>query len=293
MNVFLFVEIDGAGGAAFFVDFNFVDVAIGTDFAFAGLFGKRNHAGQRAGFGFDFTTKGQTETAVDTGTSAGARLGKDGHRRRKRIPAEFARGAFKNNAVGFYRQRRHGIWLGTRGIERAGAGESGDAHFPFHFGVVRLEVGVGDRPVDKCGAGDRADFAALLEIDFVEAPEIGGEMVAGAADGAAIDQSALRPGFVLGRFAESGGLQFWFVGEQIFGENLDFVVHEIFFGEVRTLLEHHHAETVGGKFLGENAAGGAGTNDDEIDCVGRFIFGRIGLHFLSASLCAEAGCQPG
>src|SRR5256885_6730629 len=37
-----------------------------------------------------------------------------------------AGGAFEDHAGGFYGQRRHGIGLRTRGIKRAGAGESGD-----------------------------------------------------------------------------------------------------------------------------------------------------------------------
>src|SRR5882724_1363234 len=111
MDVFLFVEIDGAGGAAMFVHFNLVDVTIGTNFAFAGTFGERNHAGQRTRFGFDFTTKGKTEAAIDAGAASRTGLRKNGHGRGKRIPAKFARGTFKDDAGTFYGKRRHGIRL--------------------------------------------------------------------------------------------------------------------------------------------------------------------------------------
>src|SRR3981081_1125360 len=118
------------------------------------------------------------------------------------MPAELASGALKNYAGTFYGKRRHGIGLGARRIERAGAGQAGDADLPFHFGVVGLEIGVGDGPVAEIGAGNGTDFAALDEINFVEAPEIGGEVHAGAAYEASINQSALGLGLFVGRFAE-------------------------------------------------------------------------------------------
>ncbi len=122
------------------------------------------------------------------------------------MPAELAGGALENYAGGFHRKRRHGVGLRARGIERTGARLAGDAYFPFDLGVIRLEIGVGDGPVAQVGAGDRADFAALDEIDFMEAPEIRREMHAGAADEASVDEGALGLGFFVGRFAERGGL---------------------------------------------------------------------------------------
>ncbi|HWH78437.1 MAG TPA: hypothetical protein VNT76_13740, partial [Candidatus Binatus sp.] len=101
MYVFLLVEVDGAGGTAPLIDVNFVDVAVGTDFASARFFGDGNHAGERAGFGFYFAAERQTETTINTGAAPCAGLRKDGHGRGERIPAEFARGAFEDYAVGF------------------------------------------------------------------------------------------------------------------------------------------------------------------------------------------------
>jgi len=74
-------------------------------------------------------------------------------------------------------------------------------------------------------------------------------------------------------------------------KNFEFIVSEIRLGEVRPLLEDDNAETIGGKLLGENAAGRAGSHNEEIHFVGRFV-GHLGLaHFLSVS--AGRGCQPG
>ena len=78
-------------------------------------------------------------------------------------------------------------------------------------------------------AGNRAHFAALYEINFVEAPEIRGEMHAGAAHAASIDQRALLLGFILRRFAKRGGLQLGMIGQQVFAQHADFVVGVIRF----------------------------------------------------------------
>src|SRR5437899_12413297 len=130
----------------------------------------------------------------------------------------------------------------------------------------------------------------------MEAPAIRGEMVAGAADGAAVNESTLRLGSVLGRFAKSVGLQFGMIGEQVFLQNLDFVVREIGFGKVRTLFEDDDAEAVGGKFFGEHAARGAGPHYDKVHGLGSFVLGLIDLHCLSAFFTdrwAGAAWQPG
>src|SRR5438874_2140968 len=127
-------------------------------------------------------------------------------------------------------------------------------------------------------------------------------MIAGAANSPAVNQSALRLGFILRRFANGGGLQLGMIGEQIFLQNFYFVVRKIGFGEVRPLLKNYNAETIGGKFLGENAASSAGTDDDEVDGFRIFVLGLIDLHFLFVSAAgslvdarcvALAGCQPG
>src|ERR1700676_2213537 len=208
------------------------------------------------------------------------------------MPAKLPSRALENYAGGFYGKWRHRIRLRARRIKRAGAGKTGDADFPFDFGVVRLEVGVSDGPVAQIGAGDSTDFAALDEIDFVEAPEICGEVHAGAADAPSVNNGALRLSLFAGRFAERSGLQLRLIGQQIFADDFGFVVDEVGLSEVRTLLENHDAEAVGGKLLGHNAAGRAGTDDDEIDFVGSFVFRKIGRHALDFSASGGLGCQP-
>src|SRR5712672_1825077 len=245
MLVAMFVEIDCAGGAAVAIHFNAVDVGIGPDFAAAGFFGYGNGGGKRTGLCADFAAEGQAEAAVDAGAASSARLRQNGHGRGERMPTELAGGALKNYAGTFHGQGRHGIGLGARRIERTGASEARDADFPFHFGVVGLKIGVGDGPIAEVGAGNGTDFAALDEIDFVKAPEICSEVHAGAADEASVHERALGLGFFVGRFAERGGLKRGLVGEEIFVDDFYFVVNEIGFGEIGTLLKHDDTKAIG------------------------------------------------
>jgi len=83
------------------------------------------------------------------------------------------------------------------------------------------------------------------------------------------------------------------IGQKILVEDFDFVVNEVFLGKVRALFENDDAEAVAGQFLGEDAAGCTGTDDDEIDFVGCFVFGLVGHHDLVFSTSGGFGCQPG
>src|SRR5216683_2316119 len=266
------VFANGAADATVAVHFNAMDVGVRADFAAAGFLRHADGGGEGAGFCADFAAERQAEAAIDAGASPRARLRKDGHGRGEGMPAELARGAFKNYARTLHGERRHGVGLGARRIEGAGAGEAGDADFPFDLGVVGLEIGVGDGPVAQVGAGNGADFAALDEIDFVEAPEIRGEVHAGAADAATVKDGALGRGFFVGRLAERSGLKFGLVGEEIFFDDFYFVVDEVGLGQIRALFQNDDAEAVFGELLGHDAAGSARADDDEIDFVGRFVF---------------------
>src|SRR5262249_60229621 len=120
----------------------------------------------------DVTTKAEAEAAGHASAAASAGLRKNGHWRRERIKSELACRAFEENAARFHGEWRHGIKLRTRRIEGTRASEAGNADFPFDFRVVRLEAGVGDGPVNKCPARDRAGFTSFDENEFGERPEI-------------------------------------------------------------------------------------------------------------------------
>src|SRR5712671_5001583 len=93
VRVAMFVEVDGAGGAAVAIHFNAMDVGVRANFAAAGFFGYGNSCGKRTRLCADFTAKGKTEAAVDAGAASSAGLRQNGHGRGKRMPAELASGA--------------------------------------------------------------------------------------------------------------------------------------------------------------------------------------------------------
>src|SRR5215471_7577843 len=94
-----------------------------------------------------------------------------------------------------------------------GSGKPGHADVPFDLGVVRLEVGVGNRPIGEIRAGYGTDLAALNEINLMETPEVCGEVNAGAADEAPIEHGALALGSLVGGFAVCVGLELGMIGE--------------------------------------------------------------------------------
>src|ERR1700751_3464382 len=163
--------------------------------------------------------------------------------------AELAATGFEYYTVSLHRKRGHRIGLGARRIERAGAGEARDADFPLNLGVVRLEVGIRDRPVGEVGAGNVGELVVLLEIDFVESPEVSGEVDAAAADATAIENRLLFPGGFIRRFAKGDGMGVDLVGEQALDEDFRLVVGEIFFAKIFALFEDDDAESVGGKLF--------------------------------------------
>src|ERR1700719_1933443 len=78
-----------------------------------------------------------------------------------------------------------------------------------------------------------------------EAAEIRGEVHAGAAHASSINYRALLFCFILRGLAKSSGLQLGMIGQQVFAQNFYFVVRVVRFGEIRPLLQHHYAESVG------------------------------------------------
>ena len=168
------------------------DVAVGPHLAPAGRLRFRNDGRQRRRLRDHLAREAVAEPAVHARRPAAIRLRVDRHRRRNRMQAQLARAAFEEHAGRLHRQRRHRIGLGARRIEGAGAGEARHADLPLDLGVVGLEIGVGDRPVSEAGAGNRAEHAALDEVDLVEAPVVGRVVQACATDRASVPESRLE-----------------------------------------------------------------------------------------------------
>ena len=79
------------------------------------------------------------------------------------VITQLARAAFEQHAADFTGMGRQRIRLGARRIKRACAGLARDTQVPFRFGVVRLEIGVGNGPIGEAGARDRALLAGSMK----------------------------------------------------------------------------------------------------------------------------------
>src|SRR5690348_12438673 len=97
MRVAFFIEVDGPSGAPVGVHFDAMNVGIGADFTAAGALGDANGGNERTGFGADFATEAETKATLDTSAAPRTGLGKNGHGSWERMPAELARGTFKEH----------------------------------------------------------------------------------------------------------------------------------------------------------------------------------------------------
>src|SRR6476661_6109131 len=184
-------------------------VTVRPNLAAAGALGNGNHRRQSGGFCSPLASEGFAKSAMHALAPAPVILGNDRHGSRKRMPAELACSAFHQDARRLDGQGRQWIRFRSRGVERTGAGQAGDAKFPFRFRVVRLQIVVSDRPILEIGTGNRAFSRSLDKIEFVESPVVGSEMNAAPANNAAIPDSRLDfRGFVFRfpkrRWLESG-----------------------------------------------------------------------------------------
>src|SRR5260370_14579674 len=105
----------------------------------------------------------------------------------------------------------------------------------------------------------------------MEAPEIGGEMHAGATDAPAIGNRALLLRFFIRSFRKGIRLQFRMIREQVFLEDLNFVVCEVGFCEVGALFENDDTKTVCRELFRQDAASRSRPDDYEIDFVRGFV----------------------
>src|SRR6185436_11582429 len=156
-----------------------------------------------------------TPPAMLTGATPTVRLRQHREGRWERMPSELARAALEEHAGRLHRHRRQRKRRRAPRLPRIGRTVSGYAEDLFCARVVGLEVVVGDRPVCEAGAGDRADRAALDEVDGAEAPEVGGEVNGAAAHALAEHHVIARLRFVLWGLAEALRLSLGIVGERV------------------------------------------------------------------------------
>ncbi len=182
------VEIVHPGGASARVGRHAIHIALRAHLAASRRLSLRNHGEQRRGLRPRLAAETHAESAVHASRAAAKRLRRNRHGRRKRMQPQLSCTALEQHARRFHRQRRHGIGLGARRIERTRIGKPRHPDLPLHLGVVRLELLVGNRPVSEPGAGDGAQETSLFEVDLVKAPEVRRVVDAAAADQARIQR---------------------------------------------------------------------------------------------------------
>ena len=189
------------------------------------------------------------------------RLGENGKGGGLRVQAQGARAALEQDARRLHRERRQGIGPRARRVERPGL--PGDAQLPLGLGVVGLEVTVGDRPVLEPRAGDRPQAALLDEVDLAEAPVVGGEHDAPAAYEAVVEELYL-PRLRRLRFGPAEREPGRVVLEGALKQRLDLVVLELRRLDAGPLFEHDDREPGGRELLGDDPAGRARADHDEV-----------------------------
>ena len=130
-----------------------------------------------------------------------------------------------------------------------------------------LEFVVGDRPVNQRRARHATKRTRFVEIAGMQPPIVAREVCIAAADKAAVDQRDEFLRLVLRRRTKRLWLRRWIVGVLVPHEGAELVVVELRLREARPLFEHHYREAGTRKFLGDDAASGARSDDDEVDDV--------------------------
>src|SRR5262245_24102272 len=199
-------------------------------------------------------------------------LRKNCQRRRKSVPAELFRSALHEHARRFNGQGWKRIWLGARWIKRTCARQSRYAQLPFGFCVIRLEIRIGDWPVFQTSSRNGALPRTLHEINLVEPPIVGGEVNTAAADQPAIPDHWLDTSLNVFRIAKCGWLQVRVIGKRIQVERPKFLMIELTRLNTWSLLQYDYTKTIGRQFLGEDAAGGSGTDDYEVHRIRVVVF---------------------
>ena len=172
---------------------------------------------------------------------------------------------------------RHGVgarpWRGER--VPPGTVGAGDADQPLRLGVERLEVVVGDGPVDDVGPVDRAVLGEEREVVLPEAGELAVGVDAAAADRRrqvvhVADEDAVAVRLVP---SERAGLEPRVGTEEVALGELELVVGEVTERlerrvereqVVAALLEHDHRPSRGGEHMGGGRPAGTAADDDGV-----------------------------
>ena len=153
---------------------------------------------------------------------------------------------------------------------------TGDAHLVLGLGVIGLELGEGDRPVEKIGAGNVAVGRRLLEFVLLEAEGCARPVGRRSADG--LDDPGRQVGEVLVNPPAAGGRAH--IRPCELGEAWPFVVDEIREVQALACFEHDDFDALLRQLVAKRAAACARPHDDD-DAVVVLIEFRCHVRFLA------------
>ncbi len=264
------VEVSRTGDAAARVDRDLAHVAPGPNFAIAARHRERQHRDRRARARAHVTAEARAHSAVHARGPAHVGARDDRERAWDHRETQLARGRLEQRARRLHRHGRHGVILLHRCHERRVHTQPRNAHLPFRLRVVRFDFVVRDRPVREARARDLADMARFVELPRQMPPAAPAVGHGAAANDAAIGMRARRR-FLLVRAAERISLPRWIAHQAILGRGItvrELVLRVLPVATVlapAALLEHDNGEARRRDLFGHDAAGGARTDDDEVD----------------------------
>ena len=203
------------------------------------------------------------------------------------MQAQLARAPFQEHAGGLHRERRHRIRARARRIERIDTSQARHADLPLDLGVVRLEIGVRDRPVIEASAGNGAEHAALDEIDLVKAPVVRRVVEARPAHCPSVPEGWLE--FLELSLLRGSITKCLRVPDRIVGDAAQVPVLELIVLDgpgkyAWPLFQQHHRESRPRQLARNDSASRAGTDDDEVD--------GFRVPIPGCAHCAFAGATP-
>ena len=146
---------------------------------------------------------------------------------------------------------------------------TGDAHLVLGLGVIGLEIGEGDRPVEKIGAGNMAVGRRLLELVLLEAKGCARPVGRRSADG--LDDPGWQVGEVLVNPPAAGGRPH--ICPRELSEARPFIVDEIREVQALARFEHDDFDAFLRQFVAKRAAARARSYDDDDAVVVLIEFG--------------------
>jgi len=266
------VEIGDAGDFTLIVGEDFLGHAAEAQIAKAGGKSVRDDSVVRAALGIHFTDETYAPAAAHAGRAAVVRNAIAEHGKVKGMEAETLRGGLEDFVLARGRERGHGKRLGARALEGVVGDIAGNADLVLSFLVEGLEIVVRDGPILESAARKTAVGGAQAEIFGLVAPGHGAISERATTDASRVVTVAAFTGeddmAIAIEVHEDAGIAF-VIGSGIIAKDGRALIAEVILAAIvggvpAAALEESDVEAGLGKFLGDNAAAGSGSDDDDI-----------------------------